>query len=128
MRQFAGRPDHPGLTPEANRKRSEKRRTQRAAELAWDREHPEPVDREWFVREIVPKLRGQSSRALARATGLSVSHWAKVKKGERVPHPMWWAVLMNSLSVYTATGGGDKLALTTAGKCRLTVADSHRRE
>jgi CRISPR-associated endonuclease Cas1 len=90
MRRFAGRSDHPGLTPEANRKRCEKRRVQRAEELAWDREHLEVVDREWFAREIGPKLEGQSARALARATGLSISHCSKVKKGERVPHPMWW--------------------------------------
>jgi hypothetical protein len=93
MRRFAGRPDHPGLTAEANRKRSEKRRTQRAEELAWDREHPEPVDRELFAREVAPRLQSLSARALARATGLSVSYCAKVKGGERVPHPMWWAKL-----------------------------------
>jgi hypothetical protein len=90
MRQFAGRSDHPGLTPEANRKRSKKRRTQRAEELAWDRNHPEPTDREWFSREVAPRLGRLSASALARATGLSVSHCSKVKKGERVPHPMWW--------------------------------------
>jgi CRISPR-associated endonuclease Cas1 len=91
MRRFAGRPDHPGLTPEANRKRSAKRKIQRAEELAWERAHPEPVDREWFLAEVAPNLLSVSARALARATGLSVSHCAKVKKGERVPHPMWWA-------------------------------------
>ena len=94
MRQFAGRSDHPGLTPEANRKRSEKRRSQRAAELAWDRAHPGPVVRELFAREIAPRLRTISARSLALATGLSVSHCAKVKKGERVPHPKWWPALL----------------------------------
>lgn len=67
MRRLAGRPDHPGLTPEANRKRSEKRRAQRADELAWDRQHPEPVDREWFRREVAPRLSQVSARAIARA-------------------------------------------------------------
>jgi hypothetical protein len=93
MRQFAGRSDHPGLTPEANRKRSEKRRVQRAAELAWDKEQPQPVDRERFVREVAPMLSGVSARALARVTGLSVSHCVKVKKGERVPHLRLWGML-----------------------------------
>lgn len=90
MREFAGRSDHPGLTPEANRKRSATRRKQRAEELAWDRAHPETVDREWFATEVAPGLEGVSARALARATGLSVGHCAKVKRGERVPHPAWW--------------------------------------
>jgi transcriptional regulator with XRE-family HTH domain len=61
--------------------------------LAWDREHPEPIDRERFAREVAPKLCGLSARTLARATGLSVSHWSKVKRGERVPHPRLWAAL-----------------------------------
>lgn len=106
MRRLAGRPDHPGLTPEANRKRSEKRRAQRANELAWDREHPEPVDQELFAGEVAPRLQNLSARALARATGLSVSHCAKVKKGERVPHPMWWAALGQVASGEPKRGAG----------------------
>lgn len=89
MRGFAGRVDHPGLTPEANRKRSETRRAQRAEELAWERDHPEPVDRELLMEEVKPVLARMSAQALSRATGLSVSHWAKVKKGERLPHALW---------------------------------------
>lgn len=96
MHRYAGRADHPGLTPDANRKRAETRRAQRAEELAWDRAHTEPIDREWFVKEIVPKLMTMSASALARATGLSVGHCAKVKKGERVPHGMWWPVLRDA--------------------------------
>lgn len=63
------------------------------AELDWDRAHPQQVDCAWFASEVVPKLQDLSANALARATGLSVSHCAKVKKGERVPHPMWWEAL-----------------------------------
>lgn len=52
----------------ANRKRSEQRRAQRLAELAWEREHPWAVDREWFGREVLPGLSGLSAGAIARAT------------------------------------------------------------
>jgi hypothetical protein len=61
--------------------------------MAWEREHPEPADRDWFAREVAPRLQDLSASAIARATGLSVSHCEKVKKGERVPHPMRWAGL-----------------------------------
>lgn len=92
MRRY-DRTNHPGLTPEANRKRSETRKRQRAEELAWEREHPDQVDHDWFAKEVAPRLAALSPSAIARATGLSVSHWVKVRKGERLPHPRWWPIL-----------------------------------
>jgi hypothetical protein len=118
MRRLAGRPDHPGLTPAANRKRSEKRRAQRAEELAWDRDHPEPVDRAWFVREVAPTLSTLSAHAIARATGLSVSHCAKVKNGERVPHSMWWAALRQVASGEPKKGAAADYPIRARGSPR----------
>jgi hypothetical protein len=46
-------------------------------------------------------LRHVSARALARATELSVSHCSNVKKGERVPHPMWWGAFVNGAARLT---------------------------
>jgi hypothetical protein len=89
MRGF-DRTNHPGLTPAARQKRSETRRAQPAAELAWEREHPEPVDREVFRREIAPMLANLSASAISRATGLWVRYCGEIKRGERVPHPRWW--------------------------------------
>lgn len=68
------------------------RTQQRAAELAWEQENP-LVDRDSFAAEIAPKLVELSARAIARATGLSVSYCAAIKRGERVPHPRWWDAL-----------------------------------
>jgi CRISPR-associated endonuclease Cas1 len=96
MRRY-DRTNHPGLTPEANRKRSETRKRQRAEELTWEREHPGRVDPRLFTNEVLPKLDGLSARAVARATGLSVGHCARIKRGERVPHPRWW-LLLDTLS------------------------------
>lgn len=93
MKELAGRADHPALTVEANRRRSETRRQQRAAELEWERKHPGPVDREMFATEVMPVLATLSVRSLALATGLSAGHCAAIKRGERVPHPRWWWVL-----------------------------------
>lgn len=82
--------NHPGLTPEANGKRSQTRKRQRAEEIAWEREHPLPVELERFAKEIAPRLEEASAGAIARLTGLSVTHCARIKRGERVPHPRWW--------------------------------------
>jgi hypothetical protein len=46
-----------------------------------------------FRQELLPKLAQQSAREIARATGMSVSYCAKIRRGEVVPHPRWWAVL-----------------------------------
>ena len=48
---------------------------------------------ERFTAEVLPKLEAVSARGLSSATGLSVSYCAEVKRGERVPHPRWWAAL-----------------------------------
>lgn len=93
LRRLAREPNHPARSPEARRRQSATRSRQRAAELAWEREHPEPVDRERFAREIAPGLAQISARAMARATGLSVSYCVGIKRGERVPHPRWWEIL-----------------------------------
>lgn len=93
MRQLATLPDHPVLTAAANQRRRETRTTQRAFELAWERDHPGPVDRGAFARDVAPLPPGVSATAIARATGLSVSYCADIKKGVRVPHPKWWPML-----------------------------------
>lgn len=97
MRRY-DRTNHPGLTVDANQKRAATRRRNHAAEMAWDREKPATVDVDLFRTEIQPKLSLVSATAIARATGLSVGHCAKIKRGEVVPHPMWWAAI-SSVSV-----------------------------
>jgi len=46
-----------------------------------------------FEREILPKLVGVPTHALAVATGLSVGYCRQVKKGAVTPHPMWWELM-----------------------------------
>jgi CRISPR-associated endonuclease Cas1 len=84
------RTGHPARSEEANRKRSETRRRQRAEELAWERGHPEPPNHAHFATEIAPRLAAISATELARVTELSVGYWAEVKRGKRIPHPRWW--------------------------------------
>ena len=46
-----------------------------------------------FMSDIAPGLASTSALAIARATGLSASYCGEIKRGERVPHPRWWAAL-----------------------------------
>ena len=63
------------------------------AARAWQRGHRWPTDPEQFARDIRPRLEGVSVRALVEATGLSEGYLRQVRKGEVVPHPMWWEAL-----------------------------------
>ena len=66
----------------------------RAARLAWEREHEgEVFDPETLRSEILPGLRNVRTIDLSRMTGLSMPYCAQIKKGERVPHPMYRGAL-----------------------------------
>lgn len=59
----------------------------------WAREHGWPPDWDAYRREILPRLADTKVRELAVATGLSVAYCRRIKRGEVVPHPMWWEQL-----------------------------------
>ncbi|MHB9129872.1 MAG: CRISPR-associated endonuclease Cas1 [Armatimonadota bacterium] len=53
-----------------------------------------PEEREYFTKEIQPKLKGVPLSAITNTTGLSVSYAALIKKGKRIPHPVHFQVLL----------------------------------
>jgi hypothetical protein len=57
---------------------------------AWQRANPWPTDLASFGREVQPYLEGLSVAALVAATGLSEAYCRRIKRGQVVPHPMWW--------------------------------------
>ena len=59
----------------------------------WQRTHEWPDDLSAFGRDLAPQLQGVSARAIAEATGLSLSYCRQLRKGEVTPHPMWWEAL-----------------------------------
>jgi CRISPR-associated endonuclease Cas1 len=93
MRQMAKEPNHPALSTTANERRRQTRRSQRAAELAWEKANPGLRDQSEYRTDVLPLLSALSTGALARLTGLSMSYCAAIKRGDRVPHPRWWQLL-----------------------------------
>jgi len=63
-----------------------------AAARAWQATHlwPEPGT---YERDVRHRLEGVPAAAIARATGLSRGYSQLIKRGEAVPHPMWWEAL-----------------------------------
>jgi hypothetical protein len=94
MRTAAAAGDRPSESIQANERRRQTQSRRRAEELAWDAAHPEPVDATTF-EGILPRLQTVSAGTMARATGLSVSYCAEIKRGKWVPHPRWWPQLVD---------------------------------
>jgi CRISPR-associated endonuclease Cas1 len=83
-------PAHGG---EAQRKRSASHRTRMREAEEYEREAGPLPDREIFIQEILPRLRGVSVRAMERATGLTSGYCSMVRRGLFVPHPRHWDAL-----------------------------------
>jgi hypothetical protein len=79
-----GREDARSRLREANLRRLQEQR-------AWDRSNRRP-DPAVFTREIYPTLNEASLYQMHRATGLSTTYCAQIKRG-RVPHPRHWEAL-----------------------------------
>ncbi len=58
----------------------------------WPREHGQSAkrDREWFLREVTPKLDAFSLVEIARATGLLLAVCSRFRAGTRAPPPRRW--------------------------------------
>jgi len=63
------------------------------AARAWQRANPWPTDPDRFTRDVQPHLETVSVAALVAATGLSAAYCRRIKRGEVVPHPMWWEAI-----------------------------------
>ncbi|MGO9197452.1 MAG: CRISPR-associated endonuclease Cas1 [Acidimicrobiales bacterium] len=82
---------------QARRRDSNRRHT--LAKLAWEAEHGERPDPEWYLTNVAPKLGGVSLPAIAAATGISTSAASKFRRGLRVPAPRHWEALARLVGV-----------------------------
>lgn len=78
----------PAKSSEAVAKRVAAHAERRKAALAWEEANPGPRDMDSFRREIAPALFDLTLLQMMRATGLSSAYCWRIRRGERVPHPM----------------------------------------
>lgn len=93
--------DDPARSPRAIAKRVATNAARREAALAWERKNPGPHDVENFRQEILPALARVTVPQMMRATGLTSSYCWRIRRGERMPHPMYWTTLRD----ISAAGG-----------------------
>jgi hypothetical protein len=80
-------------TAATRRKRARDARRQAVEIAAWKDRNPVSPPKELFTIEILPILRTITTADIAAATGLSKIMCAKVRRGEKVPHPRHWEAL-----------------------------------
>jgi hypothetical protein len=83
----------PARSPEAIAKRVATRAKRREVALAWEKENPGPHDVEMFRRDVLTALGEVTLPEMMKATGLSSAYCWRIRRGERVPHPMDWESL-----------------------------------
>jgi len=83
----------PTATIEARSKIGATNRAQSERRAKWERTHEQRPDPATFLAEVLPKIQQVPLRRLAEATGLSITHCAKIRAGLVVPHPMHWEPL-----------------------------------
>lgn len=89
----------------------ETQRQRAAARGAWERTHDrQAYTAEAFRRDVLPGLAEQPLSALMRTTGLSVRYCSLIRRGESIPHPLYWEALRtltNPAPARDGHAGGD---------------------
>jgi CRISPR-associated endonuclease Cas1 len=88
---------------EAQARRRESNRRHTLAKLAWEAEHGNAPDTEWYLANVAPRLGDVSLPAIAAATGISTSAASKFRRGIRVPAPRHWGALAELVGIEPAT-------------------------
>jgi hypothetical protein len=68
-------------------------RKRKEAARAWEQGNPGPHDTQAYRAEILPSLAGATLPQMILATGLTSGYCWKIRRGERIPHPMYWGAL-----------------------------------
>lgn len=95
LAEMRASPNDPAKTPEAIAKRVAGHAERRRAALAWEKENPGPHNAEIFKSEIAPSLSAVTLPQMMQVTGLSSAYCWRIRRGDRVPHPMHWESLRN---------------------------------
>ena len=80
--------------PEANKRRAQSQRLHQAGQRAWRlADKPSWLTRDFYEREIQPKLSSVTVRTIVSALEVCDSYAADIRAGRRCPHPRHWQAL-----------------------------------
>jgi hypothetical protein len=85
---------------QAQKRRAETQRRQRSAKAVWkDSDLPAWLDKEFYLRQIQPQLKGLTLSVLAAKLDISIPYAVDVRRGRRVPHPRHWQTLAELVGI-----------------------------
>jgi len=85
---------------QAQKRRAETQRRHRSAKADWqDSDLPAWLDKEFYVRQIQPRLKGITLSDLASKLDISIPYAVDIRSGRRVPHPRHWQKLAQIVAI-----------------------------
>ena len=85
---------------DAEAKRAENQRRHAAALRAWrPSDLPAWLDKETYLRKILPQLASVTVPAIRTALGVSKTYGTNIRSGKRLPHPRHWLMLARLVGV-----------------------------
>jgi CRISPR-associated endonuclease Cas1 len=84
----------------AQERRAATQRRHRSAKAAWkDSDLPAWLDKEFYVRQIQPQLKGITLSDLASKLDISIPYAVDIRRRRRVPHPRHWLTLAQIVGI-----------------------------
>jgi len=99
-------PSHGG---EAARKRGQSNARRAQERREWERMNTDvevEIEKQYFVNDLLPKLRDIPVRRIVNATGLSIRYASMIRRGLYTPHPMHYQKLEELVLLYNQNNGG----------------------
>ncbi len=93
LAKMRGSEADPARSVGAKAKRIATNAQRRREAVIWEQVNPGPHDPEAFRSQILPRLQHATLPQMMKATGLTSGYCWKIRRGERVPHPMHWSAL-----------------------------------
>ena len=90
-------------TDEAENRRAETQRKHAVAKASWQASDlPTWFTKDFYIREIQPKLKGITLSALASKLEISIMYAVQIRSRRRIPHPRHWKTLAQLVGVSQA--------------------------
>jgi len=84
----------------AQSRRADSQRRQAAAQRCWNpAEKPDWLNKEFYCKQIKPRLRAIQVSSIQRALSVSEPYALSIRSGERIPHPRHWLTLARLVEI-----------------------------
>src|ERR1700719_402341 len=81
-------------------RRADTQRRHAPAKAGWRASDlPAWLNKEFYLRQIQPRLKGRTLSILASKLDISIPYAVDIRRGRRIPHPQHWQILCQLLGI-----------------------------